>query len=377
MITSGWSAARRGPSDSKPKWEQPSKADEQIPSSKPMEQRTESESRLGGESEFIVYCSSDAVRNRLLRDHSSVLKRASDRAKLRLYSASEGTATLPQATFDILGTLSCLSTQYVGRIMVYADIVPSTQDVLQDYFRGLPAGTVAVTGQQSSGRGRRGSVWESPVHALAFSVNVTVPIKEPHRLTFVQYVAALAAVECLTDSAYWSCVPLRIKWPNDLLVNGVKVGGVLCEASSQGDCFNVVVGVGINISNRHPTTCLNSAFIAHGGDPAKLITRDAFLAAYLNSFEKLYDQFRRPRGLDELKERYVSAWLHANQEVRLESAGNRLATVVGLAPNGYVRVRCHESGKLFDLAPDVTSLDLGAGVMRVKPQGPRVPSSNN
>jgi biotin---protein ligase len=335
---------------------------EQAPGSKPLGE---------GGAEFVVYCVSDEVRDHLLRDHAGVLKRASDHSRLRLHSLNEDASKLAPALFDVAETLRALRTHAMGHVIVYADSTSSTQDVLQTVFRGLPAGTVAVTNEQNNGRGRRGSIWESPRDALAFSLNIVVPLKEPHRLTFVQYVAALAAVDCITQNPQWSRVPLRIKWPNDLLVNRVKVGGVLCEASTQGDHFNVVVGVGINISNPKPTTCLNSALFAHGGDPAQPITREAYLAAYLKSFESLHDQFRRPRGFDELKKRYISVWMHTDQEVRLENAGNRVATVVGLAPNGYVRVRCHDNGNYLDLAPDLTTLDLNVGVVRAKAQGPR------
>ena len=70
--------------------------------------------------------------------------------------------------------------------------------------------------------------------------------------------------------------------------------------------------------------------------------------------------------------RGCNAWMHSGQNVRLEAFGGRMAVVEGLAPNGHVRVRCEDNGETIDMAPDVTSLDVVAGVIREKVVGDRV-----
>jgi biotin---protein ligase len=339
-----------------------------------------------GEREHVVYCATEQVREELLWNHASVLKRASDAGRMRLHSSTEHPSLLPLAGFDVPSVQRALMTQFIGRVIVYADSASSTQDILRARFRGFPMGTVAVADRQTGGRGRRGSVWESPSGALAFSINVSVPMAEPVRLTFIQYVAALAAVECVAAKPDWASIPLRIKWPNDLYVDGRKIGGVLCESQAQlqpagagGGIFNVIVGVGVNVSNSLPTYCLNAALADYGrssGDSLEntSITRHEFLAAYLESFEELYDKFSKPTAFIPLKGRYLQAWLHDGQEVVLESTSNRRATVTGLSSTGCVRVRCADNGEVIDLSPDTTSLDLKAGIVREKPQGNREPA---
>lgn len=323
--------------------------------------------------EYTIYCSSDAVRESLLETRSGALKRAVDGgARLRLHAAAD--APPPAAgALDASAMQAALTTGALGRVLVHAARAPSTQDVLRARVRGLPEGAVAVAEAQTAGRGRRGADWASPRGALAFSMLLALPLAAPERLTFVQYVAALAAVEALRTRPEWRRVPLRIKWPNDLYVDGKKVGGVLCEASTDGTRFDVVVGVGLNVSNPEPTHCLEAARVAAGGAVEAPMQRDAVLAAYLNAFERLYLEFSCSTGFDALLPRYLDAWLHTDQIVRLEANGGRQATIVGLAPNGYIRVRCKDDGELLDLAPDITSLDLLSGVVTEKAVGARIP----
>lgn len=323
--------------------------------------------------EYTIFCSSDAVRQSLLATRSGALKRAVDGgARLRLHAPGDAPATVAGA-LDAAAVQAALATGALGRVLVHATRAPSTQDVLRARVRGLPEGAVAVAEAQTAGRGRRGADWASPAGALAFSVLLALPMAAPERLTFVQYVAALAAVEALRASPEWRCVPLRIKWPNDLYVAGKKVGGVLCEASTDGTRFEVVVGVGLNVSNPEPTYCLEAARLAGGGSPGTPMEREAVLAAYLNAFERLYLDFSRSSGFDALLSRYLDAWLHSDQSVCLEANDGRQATIIGLAPNGYIRVRCEDDGELLDLEPDVTSLDLVSGVVREKAIGARIP----
>jgi biotin---protein ligase len=323
------------------------------------------------EQSYTVYCADDAARDALLSTRSAVLKRAVDGGtRLRLHSAGDAPPPPPGA-LDVPAMQAALSTGALGRVLVYTARASSTQDLLRARFRGLPEGAVATAEVQTAGRGRRGAEWVSPIGSVSFSMLLALPISAPERLTFVQYVAALAAVECVQGRLEWRCIPLRIKWPNDLYVDGKKVGGVLCEASTDGTRFDVVVGVGLNMYNAEPTFSLEAARLAGGGSPAAPIERHLFMAAYFDAFERLYLEFSRSQGFDTLLKRYLDAWLHSGQRVTLRANGGRPALILGLAPNGYIRVRCEDNGEVLDLAPDVTSLDLTSGVVRDKAVGVR------
>src|SRR5207244_4946287 len=104
---------------------------------------------------------------------------------------------------------------------------PSTQDVA----RGLPVGSVVVADQQTSGRGRLGRRWEAPPGS-GLLASFVLPV---HPLASLA--AGVAAARACGDS-------VRLKWPNDLLVDGRKLAGILVEVASE----RALVGVGINLS---------------------------------------------------------------------------------------------------------------------------------
>lgn len=323
--------------------------------------------------EYALYCATVGAQSALLSSHAPMLLKATAESTVHIYArgelvAGDGT-TACDGQLDVARVQELLEARWVGRVVVYAPKVPSTQDVLRRVFPGMDAGTVAVAGVQTGGRGRRGTRWVSPVGSVCMSIAVRVPGAEPERLTFVQYLAALAVVEAMTGKGDdWTHIPIRIKWPNDIYVRGEKIGGVLCEATHRGDAFHVVVGIGVNVTNPAPTTCLlaalNAALDGHAARPT--LTRERFLSRYLDAFERIFDAFNS-RGFDEaLRARYIAAWLHSGQLVTLGGPEGPEATIEGLAPNGWVRVRRHDLDAVQDLAPDVNSLDLVAGVIREK-----------
>jgi BirA family transcriptional regulator, biotin operon repressor / biotin---[acetyl-CoA-carboxylase] ligase len=127
---------------------------------------------------------------------------------------------------------------------------PSTMDLLHEVAGdGGETGTVVVAGEQTGGRGSRGRTWRSPAGGLWLSV-----LFRPRGVAGVELVGlrtALAVAEAIESLG--PGVAVAIKWPNDLMVEDRKLGGILCEARWQGESPAwVVAGVGINVANRVP-----------------------------------------------------------------------------------------------------------------------------
>jgi len=114
--------------------------------------------------------------------------------------------------------------------------------------KGAPEGTVIIADQQTHGRGRNGRTWESPQGGLYLSLILrpNIQASEAHKLIFLSGVAAAQALGELTKRR------IEIKWPNDLIYTGRKIGGLLCEASSLGEEIKfAVLGIGINTNISH------------------------------------------------------------------------------------------------------------------------------
>ena len=136
-----------------------------------------------------------------------------------------------------------LDTGWLGRRLYCFDLVGSTNTVARDLARqGAESGTVVLAESQSSGRGRLGRSWVSPPNKnlyLSIVLRVEMPAAELPRLSLLAGVAACDAV------SEWHAA--TIKWPNDILIDGRKVGGILTEIEGrEGSC--PIVGIGLNLN---------------------------------------------------------------------------------------------------------------------------------
>jgi BirA family biotin operon repressor/biotin-[acetyl-CoA-carboxylase] ligase len=127
--------------------------------------------------------------------------------------------------------------------------VDSTMDLVHELAgQGAEAGTAVVAGEQQGGRGSRGRSWHSPPGGLWLSV-LFRPVL-PGAVEVMSLRVGLAVAEALDGLVLR---PVRLKWPNDLMLGERKVGGILCEARWQGDTLAwVTVGVGLNVRNAVP-----------------------------------------------------------------------------------------------------------------------------
>lgn len=132
--------------------------------------------------------------------------------------------------------------------LVRFDAVKSTNDTaLEMARRGEPEGTVVIAGHQTKGRGRRGrSWWGAPGESLFMSVILRpdLPAEEFCRLSFV---ASLAVAEHLSCE---HTLDARVKWPNDVLIDGRKIAGILVETTHAAGQRAAVVGIGVNVNQR-------------------------------------------------------------------------------------------------------------------------------
>ncbi len=125
--------------------------------------------------------------------------------------------------------------------------IPTTQDIARDWAAaGAPPGAIVLADEQTAGRGRQGRPWIAPPGSgLMFSL-ILRPTLPPDRVQRLTMLAGVAVAETLDP-----LLPGRValKWPNDVLVAGRKIGGILCEAVWLGDQLDsVIMGIGINVS---------------------------------------------------------------------------------------------------------------------------------
>jgi BirA family biotin operon repressor/biotin-[acetyl-CoA-carboxylase] ligase len=217
--------------------------------------------------------------------------------------------------FDAKALQSRLTGRRIGCRLHYEETVDSTNRVAMELARrGAPEGTIVLADRQTAGRGRLQRNWQSPPGCNLYLSVILRPAIPPHHASQITLLAGVVAAEAI--SAVCS-ERVGIKWPNDLLIGGRKVCGILTEArTATGGIDSVVVGVGLNVNmeradfdpaHRETATSLRE-------ETGRDHSREDLLLLLCERFETWYEIFLR-EGFAPVRE----AWL-----VRAEMAGKRL-----------------------------------------------------
>ncbi len=247
-------------------------------------------------------------------------------------------------------------------------------DLLARAAAGEAEGAVLAAEQQDAGRGRMGRAWVAPPRAaLAFSVLLRPQDVPPARRSWLPLLAGVAAATSVRTAAG---VDAQLKWPNDLLVGGAKLGGILAEAA--GDA--VVVGIGLNVSTgpdelpppgpgalaatslRLSGAALSGAALSGAAlSGAARLDREALLADLLAGFERWYRAWCQVMGDAErsgLHAAYTRLSATLGRRVRVERPGGQQVTglATGLDPDGRLLVRESPDTEVAVAAGDVVHL---------------------
>lgn len=236
--------------------------------------------------------------------------------------------------------LSLLTTGRIGRDCRYVPETGSTnRDVAAAAADGAEEGVVVAAGRQTAGRGRMMRVWFSPPEAnLYFSVLLR-PAVEPGRAASLPLVAGLAVAEALAELA--PDIRPRIKWPNDILIGGKKVCGILCEMQAETDCVrHIIPGIGVNVNltrDMLPEGLCDRATSLRI-ETGRVYSRAAVLAAILNRFEPLYDRWRA-EGFAPLIPAVASMDALYGKTITLDQGGRTVTgRADGVQPDGALRL---------------------------------------
>lgn len=242
---------------------------------------------------------------------------------------------------------SLMHTDWVAKEVLYFDTIDSTNTKAQELAeKGYPSGTLVVADKQESGKGRRGRSWVSPSGTGIFMTLMIKPDINPNNASMLTLVAALAVAKAITSVTGEEAL---IKWPNDIVVNGKKVCGILTEMNAQFDYINnIVVGVGINVHNEsfpeEISQMASSLMIEAGG---KRFHRAQIIAETMLYFEQYYDTFLKTQDLSALVREYDELLVNRNKSVRVLDPKEPFdGKAMGITPKGELIVDTWESRKL-------------------------------
>jgi BirA family transcriptional regulator, biotin operon repressor / biotin---[acetyl-CoA-carboxylase] ligase len=196
------------------------------------------------------------------------------------------------AKLSVQELLTKLTTAKFGRNLKLLDIVPSTQDELRRLAEeGAPEGTLVIAEQQTNGRGRMGRSWISPAGK---GIWMSLLLRPSLALPYTPQLTLLAAVALSRAISQVVPVSIGIKWPNDLLVDGRKISGILLESAAEDERLRyVVVGMGVSVNlepDDYPQELLTKA-ISLKMATGVAINRSELIAVILEEFERLYELY--------------------------------------------------------------------------------------
>ncbi|MCC6345644.1 MAG: biotin--[acetyl-CoA-carboxylase] ligase [Nitrospirales bacterium] len=240
----------------------------------------------------------------------------------------------------------------IGREVILLDRIDSTNTYAMELAsRGAPEGTVLLANEQTGGRGRRGRIWVSPYGKNLYMSVVVRPDISPRDATVLTFLAAAAgatAIRALTS------LPVSIKWPNDLLVAGKKLSGILTEMKADMDrIFHAVIGIGVNINMERESLPEEIRSVATSvlAETGKIRRRTPFAVEILREMEKRY-RILREKGKYPLLEEWLSLTTTIGRHVEVTTGEGK---ITGFAEG------IDEEGMLLLRLPDGSLRKIGSG----------------
>ncbi len=178
-----------------------------------------------------------------------------------------------------------LETRFIGQRVIYYPSLTSTMSIArQEAQQGAAEGTVILAGEQTAGRGRLERVWLSPSGSIALSVILHPDLAALPYLIMLASLAVVHSIEAVTG------LKPQIKWPNDILINGRKVCGILVESDVQGETVNFsIIGIGINVNLRMADFLdIQSTATSLSDEMGQDVSRLSLIRCLLVEMEKVY-----------------------------------------------------------------------------------------
>ena len=239
------------------------------------------------------------------------------------------------------------TTWLAKNLFFYEETGSTNDDIKKMANESAQDGTLVVADTQTAGRGRRGRIWISPKGESIYMSLLLRPKCIPNQASALTLVMALAVTEAMEE-----LVPGKsgIKWPNDIVMNGKKVCGILTEMNLEQNTIDyVVIGVGINVNQSlfDEEIAITATSIAL--ELGEKIDRTELIGRILYYFEQEYAEFEKTYDLTNHAERYNQYLLNKDRQVCvLDPKGDYKGLALGINPQGELLVKC-QNGEIAEV----------------------------
>jgi len=239
-------------------------------------------------------------------------------------------------------------------VIQYFEELDSTNKKIDELARdGAEHGTVIVADKQTAGKGRRGRTWESPAGTNLYFSILLRPEIEVEKAPMLTLIMAYSVAKVLQEE--WR-LETSIKWPNDLVISGKKICGILTEMVLDGSQIgHVVVGTGINVNVTEFPEELSDKATSLYLESKVIFDRKKLLNEVLKEFWKQYNNFLEVQDLSFMKEAYNEILVNRGKEVLVLEPGNEYQAVAhGINDVGELLVEKNDGSKVAVYAGEVS-----------------------
>jgi len=238
--------------------------------------------------------------------------------------------------FDVNEVNAALvGTQFAGKVRHFASVGSTNAMLMEEAVAGALEGTVFIADEQMAGRGRGGHSWHSAAGDGLYVSALVKPGLALREALWISLAAGLAVQRAIEES---TGIKADIRWPNDLLIDAKKCGGILVETAVEDAMLRyAVVGIGVNMNHSAFPEELSSLATSLRIESGKKQSRSGLMIALLRALD---DEMRRLEGLDDtLLRRFAAAssWVHGKR-VNVPEQGGYTGVTAGLDARGFLQV---------------------------------------
>jgi BirA family biotin operon repressor/biotin-[acetyl-CoA-carboxylase] ligase len=248
-----------------------------------------------------------------------------------------------------------LQSSFIKKIHRF-DVLASTNTTARSFaLKGAEEGTVVIARTQKKGRGRFDRVWQSPKGGAYLSLLLRPKIP-PEKTSLLGFVAALAVAHTIRSYN----IAARIKWPNDVLVHGKKIAGILLESEATNTQVSyVIVGIGVNLNTNlaHLSTDVRKNATSLRKEHGSPIDYDEFLTTFFHQFDRFYQLFSAGH-FDQIIEEWKNQSDTLGKRIRVQTTNTIIqGTAVDVDRTGFLLLKTSKGTILRVTSGDCTVID--------------------
>ncbi|MFK2824191.1 biotin--[acetyl-CoA-carboxylase] ligase [Bacillus sp. B190/17] len=240
-----------------------------------------------------------------------------------------------------------LQTDWLGKKIVSLETTDSTQKeahrLAQEAFK---EGTVVIAEEQTAGRGRMAREWYSPKYTGIWMSIILKPSLPPYKAPQFTLITAVAIIEAIMET---TGLHPEIKWPNDILLNGKKVTGILTELQADADqIHSIIIGIGMNANQKEFPDELKEIATSLAIEKGEVVSRSQLVQVILKNLEMYYDVYMK-EGFTNIKKRWEKYALSIGKQITARTVTGAIrGKALGITEEGVLKL-LDEEGTIHDI----------------------------